>query len=114
MNIIDLRFNSQVITEKGKIHHFDSTECVLRWLRKNKNPKQQVWVANSMKQNFYLNAKNSVFLQSDRFASPMGEGISAYKDMDSLKNIKSKFGGNIYSFKKLVKYLKQKDEKTGK
>ena len=33
MDIADMRFNTQLVTKKGKRYHFDSIECMVSWIK---------------------------------------------------------------------------------
>lgn len=93
MQITDMRFNAQVITDKGKHIHFDSIECLLAWTNKTESKIQSYWVKNYLDKNEWIQLEKAVILKSEKIPSPMGASISAYKSSSDVKEIVHSSGG---------------------
>ncbi|EOQ96696.1 putative accessory protein NosL [Leptospira wolbachii serovar Codice str. CDC] len=79
MNIVDMRFHTQLITYKGKRYHFDAIEC-LEQFQKDKDLKtQKIWVTNYLDTNEFLSKDEAIIIHSDKIRSPMGAGLAAFK-----------------------------------
>ncbi|XDD54567.1 nitrous oxide reductase accessory protein NosL [Leptospira sp. WS4.C2] len=79
MNIVDMRFHTQLITYKGKRYHFDAIEC-LNQFQNDKNLKaQKIWVTNYLDTKEFLSKDEAIIIHSDKIRSPMGAGLAAFK-----------------------------------
>ena len=60
MKIVDLRFNAQVITEKGKIKHYDSLECMVSHEHDEHDLKNKIFVKNFFQKDQYISGKRHI------------------------------------------------------
>ena len=110
MKIIDLRFNAQLVTPKGKVYHFDSIECLFTY-HLTHHPKSQfdkgfkLYVKDFLNKKQYLEAGKALYMQSNLLSSPMGANLSAYHDHDSLNWALKKYKGNALNFKQAHEYV---------
>lgn len=112
MKIVDLKFNAQLQTSKGRIHHFDSIECLVRWIEQNKNIEiKNAWVKDYITGE-WVEFTKAFYLVSKNLPSPMGAFLSGYKTLEEIRNMQNEKEGQIYEYKDLSNYLKniQKDE----
>ena len=103
MKIVDLKFNTQLQTDKGKIYHFDSIECLVEWL--NQNPDQKIknaWVKDYTTGE-WIEYKNAVYFVSPEIPSPMGANLSAFRKEEEIKKLNKQ--GDIYKLEELTNYL---------
>ncbi|QQG35001.1 MAG: hypothetical protein HYS16_00145 [Deltaproteobacteria bacterium] len=92
MNIVDYKFRSIIITEKGKIIPFDSIECLLGWGRIYRK-KCQVFFSDFRAPDTLIVGKKAFILKSDKRPSPMGGGLSAYSTLESVLQAQRQVGG---------------------
>ncbi|MCP5500447.1 MAG: nitrous oxide reductase accessory protein NosL [Leptospiraceae bacterium] len=112
MSIVDLRFNSQAITSKGKIFHFDSAECLIYWREKiHQSNDISSYFKNFIHPDQYIALQQAIFLQSETLKSPMGEGISVFSSKEEAKEIRDKFNGELKSYEELKELLLKKWKK---
>lgn len=114
MKIVDLKFNAQLQTSKGKIHHFDSIECLIDWLEQNKNIEiKNAWVKDYLTGE-WIEYQKAYYLASKNLPSPMGAFLSGYKSKEEVEKIKQEKEGQILQYNDLVNYLKElrKDESS--
>ena len=93
MNIVDIRFKSEILSPKGKIHHFDSIECMLEWSKQNPVEVKTRWVTDFYRPAQWIALEKAFLLKSDRLPSPMGAYLSAYSSQEDLDRAKIEFGG---------------------
>ncbi|MEX0995112.1 MAG: nitrous oxide reductase accessory protein NosL [Balneolaceae bacterium] len=85
MMIVDDRFASQLVTEKGKVFKFDSIECMAAYAAKNVKTEQQnvLWVSNFSNPGTWIRAEEAQFIQHETIKSPMGLSLLAVKPGES-------------------------------
>jgi copper chaperone NosL len=104
MTISDTKFGSEIMTMKGRTFKFDCIECMIRFMKANHfdaNNLSRMLVSNYLNGGNFLEAQNAVYLKSQSLPSPMGEGISAYSNVEDLKHVYEQYGGNKYLWKDL-------------
>jgi copper chaperone NosL len=94
MSIVDDRYASELITEKGRTYKFDDVLCMKQYLAEQKIAgATMLFVEDYLKQSAApLNASQAVYLKHEMFTSPMNGNYAAFanaadarKLMDSLK-----------------------------
>ena len=80
MTIGDERFAGQYITSKGKVHAFDSIECLAGFYVFGTTPAQggDLWVADFANPGHWVAAERAVFARAESRRSPMGLDIMAF------------------------------------
>ncbi|EMY71265.1 nitrous oxide reductase accessory protein NosL [Leptospira vanthielii] len=79
MNIVDMRFHTQLITYKGKRYHFDAIECMEQFQKDKDLKTQKIWVTNYLDTKEFLSKDEAIIIHSDKIRSPMGAGLAAFK-----------------------------------
>ncbi|MCB1314991.1 MAG: nitrous oxide reductase accessory protein NosL [Leptospiraceae bacterium] len=106
MGIVDLRFAAETITETGKIHFFDSLECMLAYHLEQNNPAgHRHYIANALRPEQWLSLDQAHILQSTEFPSPMGAGLSAYATSEELDAALQQHGGQTLDRAALFEYI---------
>jgi copper chaperone NosL len=106
MKIMDARYGSELVTDKGKVYKFDSVECLVEFLEKmdELNEKAELVFCTPFDQpNRLVDASACSFLHSRKLPSPMGMYLSAFADEPTALKFQSQNGGNVYSWKELNK-----------
>lgn len=110
MGIVNMRFASEVITEKGKDYKFDSIECMTSFYQAHKkldSKNSQLWVHDFLHPKEWLQADSALFLKSDALHSPMGLDLIAVKNSVEMQNIKSKVSGRELDWPDVLAYVKE-------
>ncbi|PJZ52063.1 nitrous oxide reductase accessory protein NosL [Leptospira adleri] len=82
MSIVDMRFQSQLLTDKGRRYYFDSIEC-LQSYRENLNSEVILsWVTDFEDTNRMLKENEATIVQSPDIHSPMGKGLAAFASFE--------------------------------
>jgi copper chaperone NosL len=80
MTISDERFAAQFITSKGKVHAFDSIECMAAFYLAGKatTDRGDAWVSDFAHPGRWVAAERAVFVRSETRQSPMGLDLRAF------------------------------------
>lgn len=99
MEVSDARFATQVRTATGKVHVFDSVECMVGYVRTaegNAAPKG-VWVADFEAPGRWVPADEAGYLVDGSVRSPMG-AIVAFASPAAAAAAKARLGGTTLSW----------------
>lgn len=99
MSIVDMRFKAQILSPKGKAHHFDSIECMIAWSKKHPGEVKTRWVTNFYHPEKWILFEEAYILKSEKLSSPMGENLSAYASKEDVLRAQKQFGGQILTHK---------------
>lgn len=103
MKISDLRFGAEMVTSKGKIHKYDSAECLVRTYIENENTDYAfVLVTDYNEPKKLIDAKSANYIISQNQPSPMGGFLSAYEDKELAKKVIKEKGGELLNFENLL------------
>jgi len=82
MGIAQERFSSELITRRGKVHTFDSIECLVWFIESEPETAdaRSYWVTDHEGPPRMLDARKAFYIRSDSIHSPMGVGVAAYAD----------------------------------
>jgi len=107
MTIVDKVHAAEIVTRKGKVYKFDSSECMINFLKEFDSSEIELYLVNSFTEpEKLINATKATFLISQNIPSPMGAFLTAFKNEGEAIKIKSEKGGNIYSWQELLKHFK--------
>lgn len=97
MSISDARFGAQVITGTGKVHTFDSVECVAGFVAAlDADTKLTgVYVTNFAKAGEFVRAEQAVYLMDGRIESPMGRRLVAFAQGTDATQLLREHGGEV-------------------
>jgi len=103
MGISDTRFGSQIVTRTGKIHSFDSVECLASFaLEMNDADIHSIWVTDFSQPEALLPVGRAVFLAGSELNSPMGMSLLAFSTRESSEPIRTSFGGDLIEWPELL------------
>lgn len=80
MGITDLRYSTEIITDKGKIFKFDDAGCMIRWISSsgmNQSQIKKILVSHYDNPKEWIDAKKAIFIQSASIHSPMNFNFAA-------------------------------------
>ena len=103
MKISDSRFGAEIVTSKGKIHKYDSAECLVRtYIENEKKDYAFILVTDYSQSHNLIDATTATFLISENQPSPMGGNLSAYANKEHSESTVSQKGGKLLNFEGLV------------
>jgi len=105
MNIVEMPFKAEVITHKGKIHYFDSIECMMGWWTHHREETASRWVSDFYSPETWVPLEKAFILKSKTLASPMRASLSAYASEEELQQALQKYEGNRMDLSQLEFYI---------
>jgi copper chaperone NosL len=106
MTIVDKIHAAEIVTKKGKVYMFDSSECMVNFLKEFDTSEIKLYLSNNYNEpESLINATEATFLISKNIPSPMGAYLSAFKTKDEALKMQSEKGGQTYSWQELIKHL---------
>ncbi|MBK7027770.1 MAG: nitrous oxide reductase accessory protein NosL [Bacteroidales bacterium] len=104
MTVMNPQYAAGLLTSKGKVYTFDAGECLVRYVKKNGiNEMDQYFMSDYNKPGSLVDATTAFYLQGDSIQSPMGGNLASFKDLTSAKVAQTSLGGQILSWKDLIK-----------
>lgn len=107
MTIVDKRYASQLVTDKGKAFHFDAAECMINYINEHDDNYAHTLVTNYDQPTTLIPVENAFFVRAVTLPSPMGMYITAMSDVDKASGLSKQHDGQIYSWKQLNFQFKQ-------
>lgn len=82
MQISDPRYGGELITRKGKVHRFDSIECLASFYiaLEDSATVRSLWVSDFRKPGTFIPAREALYIHHEGPGSPMGRGLLALRD----------------------------------
>ncbi|MCF7797429.1 MAG: nitrous oxide reductase accessory protein NosL [Lentisphaeria bacterium] len=105
MTITDPRFATQLVTEKGKVHLFDSVECLAAFEENDVSPKVQRFVSDFERPGEFLLLNQAYLLRGEKLRSPMGLNLAAFSTTKNPEELAVHYGGEILTWKKVTKIV---------
>ena len=109
MIIMDQRYGSELVTDKGKILTFDAAECLIEYALHNKEVADKAYallVTPYTDPNSLINAKTASYLVSEQMPSPMGAYLTSFSNQQTAESFLSDKGGTLYTWDELMKDLR--------
>jgi copper chaperone NosL len=104
MTISDSHYGGEIITKKGKLYKFDSLSCLGTFYSQNVPQVQSVYVSDFVQGRLIL-VEHARFLVSPKIHSPMGRGVIAASDLESIQTLQKSFPGEVFNWADLLKSL---------
>jgi copper chaperone NosL len=81
MQISDPRYGGELITRTGKVHKFDSIECLASFYAtlSDSTAVRSLWVSNYLEPGTLIPAREAIFIHHEGPGSPMGRGLLALR-----------------------------------
>lgn len=99
MSIVDRPYGTELVTEKGKIYKFDSTECMLNYMQENSEQTYSHIMTCTMDNPGVLtDAQSAYYLVSPNLPSPMGANITAFSTRELAETSRNENEGEVYDF----------------
>lgn len=109
MIIMDQRYGSELVTEKGMVYTFDAPECLIEYLQYNADiadAARFLLVTPYTDPNHLIDARTAVYLVSEQMPSPMGAYLTAFADRKVAEEFQSAKGGALYTWEEIYRDFK--------
>lgn len=106
MTIVDKIHAAEIVTKKGKVYKFDSSECMINFLKDFDASQIKLYLSNSFSEpEKLIDATKATYLISKSIPSPMGAFLTAFKTEDEATKIQLEKEGAIFGWDTLNAYL---------
>jgi copper chaperone NosL len=112
MTIADSRFGCELLTKKGKVFKFDSNECMINYVSKNKIGEETIsslLTSDYSSPGKFVNVKNAFFIINIDFQSPMGANLAAFEEKNTSEKFHTKYDGKILNWEQTVQEVREKN-----
>ncbi len=107
MTIVDKVHATELVTKKGKVYKFDSSECMIQFLKDFDKSIVQLFLTNHYSQpETLIDATQAIFLISENIPSPMGANLTAFENRSEAESVQKEKGGILYSWNELLDHFK--------
>ncbi len=98
MNISDVRYGAELITQKGRIYKFDDMYCMKAFLQEGVVTKKQVhslWLVDFVATEQLIPAEKSFLLHHPELKSPMGSNTAVFAHEETCQQYHVEHSGTI-------------------
>lgn len=96
MTIMDKKFGAELINKKGKTLKFDSGECMVSYMKADKNfEASQILIVNYVNPEELIDAEKAFFLHGGNVNSPMGGQLAAFKTREDAEKYRKELKGDL-------------------
>lgn len=110
MGIVNPKYGTEIVTQKGKVYKFDSIECMLSFEANNPDIAEQIkleLVSDYFHPGELLPATGAWFLHSEEVPSPMGKYLTASASHQEMDSFQAEKGGTLYAFDELKRHFSE-------
>ena len=95
MTITDRRYGAEVVTTTGKVHEFDSIECLAAYYLQARAARtvRSAWVTDYEHPGTLVPAADARYLRASGPGSPMGKGLTAFASDADAAALARRYGG---------------------
>ena len=115
MTISDERFGSELVTRRGRVHKFDSVECLANYYlaQHGSEPAHSLWVTDYARPGEFVSADSAHFVQGERVSSPMGMGLLAVSTPAEAERLAREHAGRRLSWEQVLETVARAGARVG-
>ncbi len=102
MTIVDPRYGTELVTDKGKVYKFDAIECLINFKSENSDLEFAFTLVSTLDQQQLINAEEAFYLRSAQLPSPMGMYITAFSATQARNEMHENVSGEMFDWDELV------------
>jgi len=103
MTVSDLRFGTELITEKGRTFIFDDLKCMVHYIKENNVQNAIYYVPDHNKPENLLKAENAFFVKGDSIRTPMNGHIATFAKKEEATEYASQNSAEIINWEEVIK-----------
>jgi len=102
MTLIDKKFGAEIINSKGKVLKFDSGECMLQFLKADKEFKPSKFLITDYENpGELIDAEKAWYLFGGNIKSPMGGRLAGFKTLEAAEKTQKELSGDLLLWDKV-------------
>lgn len=101
MSLVDDRFGTELVTQKGRLYFFDDLLCLVEFVRNGSLSREEikeVYVCDYAQPNTLVPSNQAVFLYSTELRSPMRGDVAAFGSEERQREAQQTHGGEPMSW----------------
>lgn len=105
MTLVDSKFGTEIVTQKGKVYKFDDVSCLVNFLHTQEIQEKDIaniYFADFVKPNTIIEKNKAYFLESEQIKSPMPSGIAVFSSKEDLEKNMGVFKGKPLDWIELI------------
>ncbi len=112
MTVSDLRFGGEIQSGTGRLHTFDSIECLASYYvdAESRGDVKAAWVSD-FESHRLVPVDSAIFLQDGRVNSPMGRNLAAFAP--GARDVEQRFGGRLTRWQDILASLRERGLERG-
>ncbi|MCA9732643.1 hypothetical protein KC799_10970 [candidate division KSB1 bacterium] len=111
MQISDIQYGAELVTNKGKIYKFDAVECLAAYLNAGETGSEDVhslWLINYQYPKTFVAVDSAVILLSKSLKSPMSLNLTAFSSMNAVEKYIKRSDDKILNWAETRSYVKSR------
>jgi copper chaperone NosL len=107
MVVADARYGAELVMRTGRVHIFDSIECLATFYNDSATPEAvaSIWVSDFGQPGTLVPAEVAYFLHSTGLPSPMGADLTAFASEAAAGTAQRTYGGLLMRWPELVSHV---------
>lgn len=102
MTVMDLKFATELVTDKGKYHVFDDISCMIKFVKDDQELTiSKMYVPNYLNETELLEYNKAFYVKGGNVKSPMNGNIAAYKTLEDAKASAEQLNAEVVSWQDL-------------
>jgi len=108
MTVSDVRFGAELQSRTGKIHTFDSIECLASFYldAAGRDDVRAAWVTD-FENTALVPVDSAVFLEGSTLNSPMGRSLVAFAPGGAVPDLERRYGGRLVAWPDVLDQLRK-------
>ncbi|RNC66858.1 nitrous oxide reductase accessory protein NosL [Proteiniphilum sp. X52] len=99
MTIVDPKFDTQIITARGRCLKFDDLSCLIRHLKEKESTKaKKIYVSDYLKEDHFIEAEKAFYIRGGEVKSPMNANIAAFESREEAEEAARQLNAEIISW----------------
>ena len=101
MTLMDNRFGSEIVNNKGKVYKFDDLNCMLNFYHGGQEAEQDmahIMVIDFSAPGELIDARHAWYVKSENLRTPMASGVAAFSSEEALRGYKEEWKGILMSW----------------
>lgn len=106
MTIVDRQHAAEVVTQKGRVYKFDAIECMSSYIQREGEDQFALLLVNDfLAPGELIDARTATYLISPAIPSPMGAFLTAFREVETARQMQSEKGGDLFDWTDLQRHL---------
>lgn len=102
MTVADLKFATELITDKGRVYKFDDIKCMVQYKKDNNLQNADFFVPDHNNPANLLKAEQAIYVKGDSVRTPMNGYIATFSKQDEASVYASQTSAAIITWEEVI------------